>query len=123
MRRSVGGFMVLTVLTTVGCTNTQLRITTLNQGSTLAQLQYDMVLRNLASFAEDPWTIPWHISITAGTAQVTDAGTGHVGLNWNFPRDVKSRLFQFSPTATASRTIVQQWSTNPIAHTDALKVI
>jgi hypothetical protein len=106
-----------------GCTNTQLRITTLNQGSTLADLQYQMVLRNLATFGANPSAIPWHLSITAGTAQVADAGTARSAVVGQFAPLRGSRYFDWAPGVTSSRTIVQQWSTNPIVHTDALKVL
>ena len=73
MKRRLFGLIVCVLLSAGGCTNTQLRISTLNQGSTLADIQYQMVLRNLATFAANPSTIPWHMSITTGTAQVADA--------------------------------------------------
>jgi hypothetical protein len=123
MRRASGIFTLLVLLLGQGCTSAQLRITTLNQGSTLSDIQYQMVLRNLATFAENPSAVPWHLSITVGASQVTDAGTGHIGLLWNFPRRTIDQLFAFNPTGSASRTIVQQWSTNPIVHTDALKLL
>ena len=111
------------MLVASGCTNTQLRITTLNQGSTLADMQCRMVMRNLASFAADPSAIPWHLSITAGTTQVADAGTAHLGLVFHDVRSVLASFFEADPTASASRTIVQQWSTNPIVHTEALRIL
>jgi hypothetical protein len=123
MRRAYGLLILLALLASEGCTAAQLRITTLNQGSTLSDIQYQMVLRNLGTFAENPSAVPWHVSITLGTSQVTDAGTGHIGLLWSFPRHTIDQLFTFNPTASASRTVVQQWSTNPIVHTDALKLL
>jgi hypothetical protein len=106
-----------------GCTNTQLRISTINQGSTLADLQYQMILRNLATFAENPSAIPWHLSITQGTAQVADAATAHSAFVAHAPNQFVNRFFEWDPGISGSRTIVQQWTTNPIVHTDALKVI
>jgi hypothetical protein len=100
-----------------------LRTTTVNQGSTLADIQYQMVLRNLATFAENPWAVPWHLSVTVGASQVTDSGTGHIGFLWNVTNIHTAGLFQPNPTASASRTVVQQWSTNPIVHTDALRLL
>jgi hypothetical protein len=123
MRRAFGILIPLVLLASEGCTSAQLRTTTLNQGSTLSDIQYQMVLRNLATFAENPSAVPWHLSITLGTSQVTDSGTGRIGLLWNFPRRVSDQLFTFNPSASASRTVVQQWSTNPIVHTDALKLL
>ncbi len=113
----------LVLLAPVGCTNTQLRITTINQGSTLSDIQYQIVLRNLATFAANPSAIPWHVSVTAGTAQVADAATAHSAFLAQFTPIFSGGWFQWDPGATGSRTIVQQWSTNPIVHTDALKVL
>src|SRR5262249_25757551 len=49
MRGCIGQLIALVALSSFGCTDTQLRITTINQGATLAELQYQMVLRNLAA--------------------------------------------------------------------------
>jgi hypothetical protein len=122
MRRAFGGFLVVGFLCLAGCTNTQLRITTLNQGATLADLQYQMILRNLATFAANPSAIPWHLSITTGTAQVADAATAHSAFLAHFPKVALNRFFEWDPGVSGSRTIVQQWSTNPIIHADALRV-
>ena len=116
-------FILGVLLTCGGCTNTQLRISTLNQGATLADIQYQMILRNLACFAANPSAIPWHMSITTGTAQVADAATAHSAFLAHFPRLGLNNFFEWDPGVTGSRTIVQQWSTNPIVHTDALKVL
>jgi hypothetical protein len=123
MKWTFGGLIVVLLMSTAGCTNTQLRISTINQGSTLADIQYQMVLRNLASFASNPSAIPWHMSITGGTAQVADAATAHSAFLSQFSAVRPDRWFEWDPGVTGSRTIVQQWSTNPIVHTDALKVI
>jgi hypothetical protein len=116
-------FTLGVILMAGGCTNAQLRISTLNQGATLADIQYQMVLRNLACFTANPSAIPWHVSITAGTAQVADAATAHSAFLAHFPTTAINRFFEWDPGVTGSRTIVQQWSTNPIVHTDALKVL
>ena len=123
MKRCLSGFMALVLIAGSGCTNTQLRITTLNQGSTLADIQYQMVMRNLATFAANPWAIPWHMSITTGTAQVADAATAHSAFLIHFPHQSLARFFEWDPGVSGSRTIVEQWSTNPIVHTDALEAL
>jgi hypothetical protein len=123
MRGFVGPMATLSLAVACGCTDAQLRITTVTQGATLADLQYQMVLRNLAAFAEDPSALPWHMSITAGTAQVADAATGHATPLAAFAPVRSNRFFQFGTGGSASRTVVQQWSTNPIVHTDALRLL
>ncbi len=117
------GWLVVVALMTTGCTDTQLRITTVNQHATLTDLHYDMVLRNLAMMAKNPEVLPWHTNITQGAAQIADAGTAHLGLLWNWYYIVKNNFFQPNPTASVSRTIVQQWTTNPIVYGDGLRLI
>ena len=114
---------LLALLGGSGCTDTQLRITTINQGSTLTDLHYNMVLHNLATFAENQASIPWHLAITVGTAQVADAGTVHFTPAWLWSLTHASSYTTFGTGTSNSRTIVQQWSTNPIVHADALKIL
>ncbi len=123
MKCILGRLIICLALSNTGCTNTQLRISTLNQGSTLADFQYQMILRNLASFAANPSAIPWHMSIMAGTAQVADAGTARSDFLPQFSAFRASRWMEWGPGVSGSRTVVQQWSTNPIIHTNALKVL
>ncbi len=59
-----------------GCTVGRLRQRTINQGSTLPALQYQLVLDNLAQFALQPGSLPWHVSLREGTSQVTDSLSG-----------------------------------------------
>ena len=89
----------------------------------MADFQYQMILRNLASFAANPSAIPWHMSIMSGTAQVADAGTARSDFLPQFSAFRASRWLEWGPGVSGSRTVVQQWSTNPIIHTNALKVL
>jgi hypothetical protein len=115
--------IVALVGASAGCTDAQLRITTVNQHATLTDLHYDMIMRNLAIMANNPDVIPWHTNITQGTSQIADAGTARLGAFWNFFYIVKNNLTQFSPSSSVSRTIVQQWTTNPVVYGDALRLI
>ena len=56
-----------------GCTTGRLRQRTINQGSTLPELQYQQVLDNLARFATNPSALPWHVNLREGTTQITDS--------------------------------------------------
>jgi hypothetical protein len=123
MKRTFCALNLLVLLAAVGCTDTQLRKSTLDQASTLADIQYQMILRNLASFTANPSAIPWHTSIVTGTAQVADSANAHSNFIPQFSPLRGNRWFEWGTGATGSRTIVEQWSTNPIVHTDALKVI
>jgi hypothetical protein len=123
MKCVVGAIIVCLLISTAGCTNVQLRTATLEQGSTLTEFQYQMILRNLATLAANPAIIPWHTSIVSGTAQVADSGTAHSYFLPQFAPRLGNRWFEWESGVSGSRTVVEQWSTNPIIHTDALKVI
>lgn len=70
-----------------GCTNTALQRSTIAVGSSVTELQYQIVLGNLAMFrarhpaAESaPDILPWHVKITQGSIGVTDTLQGTVTL-------------------------------------------
>ena len=46
-----------------GCMAARLRQRTINQGSSLPELQYEQVLSNLAMFSENPAALPWHVNL------------------------------------------------------------
>ncbi len=65
--------IALCVLCGSGCMTARLRQRTINQGSTLPELQYQQVLGNLAMFADNPAALPWHVNLREGTTQLTDS--------------------------------------------------
>ena len=68
--------LVVGLACATGCTTGRLRQRTINQGSTLPELQYQQVLDNLAQFATNPSALPWHVNLREGTTQVTDSIRG-----------------------------------------------
>lgn len=103
-----GTMALLVVLTAAsGCTNARLRQRTVNQGSTLPELQYQQVLDNLALFAENPAALPWHMNVREGTSQVTDSGSAGALVDIGPPPAT-------FPQAFASRTVVAQWGMSPV---------
>ena len=106
-----------------GCAGEQLRHTTANQAGTLTELQYQMVLENLATFAENPGAMPWHVNLTGGASQVTDSGQGQLGLGFNRYRIHRNSFLNVSPTLSGSRTIVQQWGHQPVTDGDQLRLL
>ncbi len=96
---------------TAGCTNTQLRVSTVRQVSTLTQLQERIVLDNLAAIACNPDAIPFQVNLMTGTTQVVDSG--HAG-------------YITRPTAgifDASRSIVDQWGMSPVTDEITLRLL
>lgn len=100
----------------IGCTHMQLRRSTVRQATTLTELQYQQVLNNLAMFICDPYALPSHVAIKAGTTQAADTGTGGV-----LPGGSTSSLIQ--PAITGTRTVVEQWNTVPITDDTTLGLL
>ena len=99
-----------------GCTTGRLRQRTVNQGSTLPELQYQQVLDNLALFATHPGSLPWHVNLREGTTQVTDSLTGGAALDLGPP-------VTFFPQLLGSRTAVAQWGMSPVIDATELRLL
>ena len=89
-----------------GCANVQLKHTTVNQASTLTNLQYQLVLENLAMIYANRSALPWHVNLPTGTAQVTDFGSAAFAMGFGRQMGI---LRSYSPTFSAQRTIVETW--------------
>src|SRR3954454_2695363 len=90
-----------------GCTTARLRQRTINQGSTLPELQYQQVLGNLALFATNPSALPWHVNLREGTTQLTDSVSAGAAVDLAPPVTWFPQLF-------GSRTAVAQWGMAPV---------
>jgi hypothetical protein len=106
--------IVLAALT--GCTAARLRQRTINQASTLTELQYQQVLNNLALFAGNPAALPWHITLREGTTQITDSGNGGAAVDLGPPAETL-------PQAFVSRTAVAQWGMSPVVDPTMLRLL
>src|SRR5262249_8178768 len=97
-----------------GCTTGRLRQRTINQGSTLPELQYQQVLENLALFAANPAALPWHINVGEGPSQVPDSLSGGAALDTGPP-------VTWFPQLLGSRTAVAQWGASPVIDATELR--
>ena len=70
-----------------------------NQASTVMDIEYQMVLDNIAMFECNPASLPWHVRINDGVVQVNDSG-GVVGLGVQWG---SSPNFTRGPQALAKR--------------------
>ncbi len=110
-----------------GCTHVALQNDTVRTTNTLADLQYQQVLDNLARYQDDPDTIPSFAVATAGTVSILDtAGAGvsptysptlPFSLQGGGALPILSLLFPFS----ASRAVTENWSLTPITDADNLR--
>lgn len=99
-----------------GCTSNRLRQRTINQGSTLPELQYEQVLGNLALFEINPAALPWHVNLREGTTQVTDSATAGALVDLGPPAVTQPQVF-------GSRTAVAQWGMSPVIDTIELRLL
>jgi hypothetical protein len=99
-----------------GCTSGRLRQRTINQGSTLPELQYQQVLDNLARFATHLGALPWHVNLREGTTQLTDSLSGGAALDLGPP-------VTWFPQLLGSRTAVAQWGMSPVIDATELRLL
>ncbi len=99
--------MVLFLLT--GCASSQLRRHTLNQVQTVADLQYQQVLDNLAMFVSNPQAMPFFSVPGAGGTSISTTGQASNSITWNIAGFASDAL-----TLGASRTNGGTWTLAPI---------
>ena len=99
-----------------GCTTGRLRQRTINQGSTLPELQYQQVMDNLAQFATNPSALPWHVNLREGTTQITDSISGGAAVDIGPP-------VTWFPQLLGSRTAVAQWGVSPVIDATELRLL
>ncbi len=114
--RVVSFLIVLALACSTGCTTGRLRQRTINQGSTVPELQYQQVLDNLARFATRPGSLPWHVNLREGTTQVTDSLSGGAALDIGPP-------VTWFPQLLGSRTAVAQWGMSPVIDATELRLL
>lgn len=100
-------FVIYCMMITIGCTTARLRQRTINQGSTLPDLQYQQILSNLALFAANPSALPWHVNLREGTTQITDSASAGAVIDLGPPVATQPQLI-------GSRTAVAQWGMSPV---------
>ena len=114
--RIVRVLFLLGLACSTGCTSGRLRQRTINQGSTLPELQYQQVLDNLAQFATRPGSLPWHVNLKEGTTQVTDSVSGGRRMDLGPP-------VTWFPQLLGSRTAVAQWGMSPVINATELRLL
>jgi hypothetical protein len=125
MRR---GVLLLSLLSTLsGCTHLALQKDTVRTTSTLADLQFQQVLDNVARFHDNPETVPSFAVATAGIVSVNDQTTAGVSPTYSptltFHQQgggalpILSLLFPLS----TQRAVTENWSLVPITDADNLR--
>jgi hypothetical protein len=110
-----------------GCTHIALRNNTVRTTDTLADLQFQQVLDNVARFHDNPDTIPSFAVASAGTVSIHDQTGAGVSPTYSptlmFAQQgggalpILSLLFPFS----AQHGVTENWSLTPITDSDNLR--
>lgn len=103
---------ILLLLASSGCTHVQLRRSMLRQHKTLADIQCQQVLDNVARFVANSRSMPYFAYAATGSTQVVDSGSVSPTFTW-------TQLSQ-ALGLTASRTLTESWGTVPINNPDKL---
>ena len=74
-----------------------------------------MVLDNMAMFRKQPASIPWHLKITGGTAQIDQSVTP--GLQFTWPPTARQA------SLSASRGITVNWNLLPVQNDEQLATL
>ncbi len=106
--------IVLSLMLAVsGCTHAQLRRNTVNQMSTVHDLQQQQMLDNLAMFVQNRAAYPYFSVVTQGTSTLTDTGSLAATNSWS--RVGGSFVFNsLGINPTDSRAAAEAWTINPI---------
>ena len=115
--------IVLAMFTTsgffcTGCAHTQARRHANHQAATIADLQQQQVLDNLALFMTNPDATPFFAVPTGGTAQIIDSASANVNLVWS-----ATTILTESLGITGSRNVTSNWSLQPINDPDKLQLM
>jgi hypothetical protein len=113
MRQAIA--VLLAVVLCAGCTHAQLARNTLKQQHTVADLQLQSVLDNIARFAANMDTLPYFATTDAGTTQISDTGQSSVNLIWN-PYSIASEALGLN----ANHTVLESWTLKPTTNPDKL---
>jgi hypothetical protein len=105
--------LLAAIVVSAGCTHIQLRRNTVNQMSTVHELQQQQVLDNLAMFVHNRNSYPYFSIVVQGTSTLTDTGTLAVTDAW--ARTGGHLLYSaLGANPTASRAAAEAWTINPI---------
>jgi hypothetical protein len=100
----------------LGCTSDKLKRSTVNQGGTLAEINYAQVLTNLAMFCSNSEFVPSLVTLRDGSCQIADVGSAQYMGDWH-------KAFKSQPSILGSRTVVEQWGMSPVTDDNELQLL
>ncbi len=112
MRSWTLNVLIVAALTS-GCTHVQLRRNTVNQMSTVHDLQQQQVLDNLAMFVHNRGSYPYFSMVLQGTSTLTDTGSLAVTDGW-LRAGTHFLYNSLGVNPSASRVAAEAWTINPV---------
>jgi hypothetical protein len=110
MRITMSIALVLACISFTGCTSMQLKRSTLAQGQTLTDLEYTVVLDNIAMQRQMPGALPWHLKVAQGSIGIDDGIDGSFTYNWE---SGLGSLINRSLGVTGGRNWDESWTVVP----------
>ena len=104
--------LAVVAVSVMGCSVTRLRDMSLDQGATVTDFEYRMTLDNLAMFRTDQGSLPWHLDLTNGTAQID----GSIAPSATYTWPPTSRMLSLS----ATREVTINWTLTPTLNDEQL---
>ncbi|WP_169972596.1 hypothetical protein [Tautonia rosea] len=110
-RRSIAGLMLVVLIG--GCAHQQLSMSTVLTANSFQTIIYQIVLNNIAMFADEPTTLPWHVRVRDGTVQIQDRiGIGQQGGGFSTFEGGGLGIETYGPQG--SRQVALQWGTDAV---------
>lgn len=112
------------LVATSGCQHIQLREHTVRQASTLTDLQYQVVLDNLAMLYSNHEMMPYYLNPSAGLSNIQITGQASVVPGWDLLSSA-GKVFSWhfdkvTSTFTGTDQMVEQWNTTPATNPEEL---
>ncbi len=108
----------LLAITLVGCAHVPLARNTRRQARTLADIQQQQVLDNIAMFIADPGATPFYAVPTGGGTQVRQDGSSNLGLQWN-----PTTLTGESLNVSAKMDLQENWNLSAVNNPKKLRLM
>ncbi|MEW4571044.1 hypothetical protein AB1L88_24510 [Tautonia sp. JC769] len=109
----LGGLVAVLAVLVGGCAHQQLSMSTVLTANSFQTIVYQIVLNNIAMFADEPTTLPWHVRVRDGTVQIQDrVGIGQQGGGFSTFEGGGLGIETYGPQG--SRQVALQWGTDAV---------
>jgi hypothetical protein len=118
-------FLIIMIATTPGCTMLSLERHTLHQSTSAGDIRYQELMGNLAMVARDRSALPAYSTIFYGTISVGDSGQIGSTTTWQhvIGAGAQNGFSSEALNPQLSRTVLQNWSLDPILGPERIEAI